>query len=88
MRKAGTTVIVMAHRPSAIAAVNKLLMLKDGRQMAFGPKDEVLKSVTQPVPSVQKAKQTQAAKQRQNKANIRQTTSGGPAMLLRKPDAS
>ena len=88
MRKAGTTVIVMAHRPSAIAAVNKLLMLKDGRQMAFGPKDEVLKSVTQPVPSVQKAKQTQAAKQRQNKANIPQTTSGGPAMLLRKPDAS
>lgn len=47
LRKQGSTVIIMAHRPSAIAAVDKLLMLKDGRQVAFGPKDEVLKSVTE-----------------------------------------
>jgi ABC-type multidrug transport system ATPase subunit len=36
----------MAHRPSAISEVDQLLMLKDGRQMAFGPKEEVLKSMT------------------------------------------
>lgn len=46
LRKAGSTVIIMAHRPSAITAVDTLLMLKDGRQVAFGPKDEVLQSVT------------------------------------------
>ncbi|MEE4348476.1 MAG: ATP-binding cassette domain-containing protein [Paracoccaceae bacterium] len=45
MRKAGTTVVVMAHRPSAIAAVNKVLVLNDGKQMQFGPRDEVLGKV-------------------------------------------
>ena len=46
LRKSGSTVIVMAHRPSAIAAVNKLLMLRGGKQVEFGPKDEVLQKVT------------------------------------------
>jgi len=39
------TVIVMAHRPSAIAAVDMILSLRDGQQEAFGPKDEVLKAL-------------------------------------------
>ena len=42
-----TTVVVMAHRPSAIMAVDKLLMLRDGLVEAFGPKEEVLAQVTQ-----------------------------------------
>ena len=53
LRKAGSTVIVMAHRPSAISEVDQLLMLKDGRQIAFGPKQDVLKSVTRSAPSQQ-----------------------------------
>lgn len=44
-RKRGKTVVVMAHRPSAIAAVDMLLMLRDGKQEAFGPKDEVIKKL-------------------------------------------
>jgi len=44
-RKRGATVVVMAHRPSAIVAVDKLLMLREGRQVAFGPKEEVLAEV-------------------------------------------
>lgn len=50
LRQAGSCVVVMAHRPSAIAAVNKVLMLNGGRQMAFGPKQEVLEKVTRPAP--------------------------------------
>ncbi|MEL6425171.1 MAG: type I secretion system permease/ATPase [Pseudomonadota bacterium] len=46
MREAGRTVIVMAHRPSAIAAVNKVLVLQEGRMVQFGDKAEVLKAVT------------------------------------------
>jgi ATP-binding cassette subfamily C exporter for protease/lipase len=46
IRQAGSTVIVMAHRPSAIAAVNKLLMLRDGAQVDFGDKEEVLQRIT------------------------------------------
>ena len=46
-RKRGATVIVVAHRPSALAAIDTLLMLKDGQQVAFGPKEEVLAKVLQ-----------------------------------------
>ncbi|RSK38898.1 type I secretion system permease/ATPase, partial [Rhodovulum iodosum] len=48
LRARGSTVIVMAHRPSAIAAVNKVLMLQQGTVVKFGPKDEVLSAVLQP----------------------------------------
>jgi ATP-binding cassette, subfamily C, type I secretion system permease/ATPase len=40
-------VIVIAHRPSAIAAVDTILFLNQGRMQAFGPKDEVLSKVLQ-----------------------------------------
>ncbi|MCJ8325165.1 MAG: type I secretion system permease/ATPase [Hyphomicrobiales bacterium] len=48
IRERGNIAIVLTHRPSAIASVDMLLMIKDGRQSAFGPKDKVLKQVTQP----------------------------------------
>ena len=44
-RRRGATVVVVAHRPSALAAIDMLLMMKDGQQVAFGPKDEVLAKV-------------------------------------------
>lgn len=42
VRSRGETVVVIAHRPSAVAALDKLLVLNKGRQADFGPKDEVL----------------------------------------------
>ena len=47
VRARGGIVIVIAHRPSAIAGVDLLLVLKQGRAQAFGPKDEVLSKVLQ-----------------------------------------
>ena len=47
-RKQGATVVVMAHRPSAIASVNKVLVLKGGQQVEFGGKDEVLRRLAKP----------------------------------------
>ncbi len=44
-RRRGATVILVAHRPSALAAIDMLLMMKDGQQVAFGTKDEVLSKV-------------------------------------------
>jgi ATP-binding cassette subfamily C protein len=44
-KAAGKSVLVMAHRPAAIRECDTLLMLEDGAVRAFGPKDEVLKSV-------------------------------------------
>ena len=46
LKSQNATVVVMAHRPSAISAVDKLLMLRDGKIEAFGPKEEVLAQVT------------------------------------------
>lgn len=47
-KQRGAIVIIVAHRPSAIAAADKILFLQNGRQTAFGPKDDVLRSITQP----------------------------------------
>ncbi|HYC16538.1 MAG TPA: type I secretion system permease/ATPase [Pseudolabrys sp.] len=40
-------VVVVAHRPSAIAGVDRLLVMNQGRAQAIGPKDEVLSKVLQ-----------------------------------------
>lgn len=49
MRSRGSIVLVMAHRPSVIAATDLALVLSDGVQRMFGPKDEVLSKVLRPV---------------------------------------
>ncbi|MEL6680613.1 MAG: hypothetical protein AAFQ51_18065, partial [Pseudomonadota bacterium] len=43
MKAEGKTVIIMAHRPAAIASCDLLLLLDGGQVKAFGPRDEVLK---------------------------------------------
>src|ERR1700761_7992182 len=48
-RERGAIVIVVAHRPVGIEAVDQLLVLKDGRMQAFGPKETVLGQVIQRV---------------------------------------
>ena len=49
MREQGSIVILIAHRPRALAAVNKVMLLKEGRVAAFGPKEEVLRNSIEPV---------------------------------------
>ncbi|TIM65367.1 MAG: ATP-binding cassette domain-containing protein, partial [Mesorhizobium sp.] len=45
----GGIVIVVAHRPSALAALDHLLVLNGGRQQAFGLKSEIARQALQPV---------------------------------------
>jgi ATP-binding cassette subfamily C protein len=45
VRARGGIVIVVAHRPSALAAVDHVLVLASGRPQAFGPKDQILGKV-------------------------------------------
>jgi len=47
MKADGKSVIIMAHRPAAIAECELLLVIEDGMRKAFGPRDEVLKSQVQ-----------------------------------------
>ncbi len=48
VRQRGGIVIVVAHRPSALANLDQVLVMAGGTMQAFGPKDEVLASVTRP----------------------------------------
>jgi ATP-binding cassette, subfamily C, type I secretion system permease/ATPase len=53
-RERGAIVVVVAHRPIGIEAVDQLLVLRDGRMQTFGPKETVLSQVLQarvPAPS-------------------------------------
>lgn len=42
VRRRGGIVVVIAHRPSVLSAVNKVCVLASGRVATFGPRDEVL----------------------------------------------
>ena len=45
LKARGAIVIIVAHRPSALAVCDKVLYLASGLQLAFGPRDEVLQKV-------------------------------------------
>jgi ATP-binding cassette subfamily C exporter for protease/lipase len=46
-RQRGCTVVVMTHRAGVLALADKVLLLRDGQQQAFGPRDEVLGAIRQ-----------------------------------------
>jgi ABC-type protease/lipase transport system fused ATPase/permease subunit len=46
LKKRGTTLVVITHRPSILRHVDKALVLRTGTVEAFGPPSEVLPTVT------------------------------------------
>jgi ABC-type protease/lipase transport system fused ATPase/permease subunit len=46
IRARGGIAVVIAHRPSAVAAVDHILVLNEGRVQAFGARDQILQQVT------------------------------------------
>jgi ATP-binding cassette subfamily C exporter for protease/lipase len=45
LKQAGSTVVLVTHRPGAIGLADKLLVLQDGRVRLFGPRDDVLRAL-------------------------------------------
>ncbi len=43
LKTRGQIVVIMAHRPAAIAECDLILMIRQGQAAAFGPRDEVLR---------------------------------------------
>jgi ATP-binding cassette, subfamily C, type I secretion system permease/ATPase len=50
VRERGGIAVVMAHRPAVLSAVDKVLVLTNGRQQAFGPREDILRSILRPGP--------------------------------------
>jgi len=56
-RNAGSIVVLIAHRPNALVAVDHMLVLADGKAKAFGPRDEILRAAVRPVQTPAAAEQ-------------------------------
>lgn len=53
LKARGRTVIVVAHRTGVLGAVDKLMMLRDGRIELYGPRDEVVAHINGPRPQIE-----------------------------------
>ena len=49
VRSRGGIVVLVAHRPNVLAAVDHVLILNEGMAKAFGPRDQVLRSAVRSV---------------------------------------
>lgn len=56
MKSAGSTLFVITHRPNILSVVDKLMVIRDGALIMFGPRDQVLAEL-------QKAQQQAATNQ-------------------------
>ena len=45
LKKRGSTLLIVGHRPSTIAQADKILLLAEGEVAAFGPRNEVLETM-------------------------------------------
>ncbi|MCC8941319.1 type I secretion system permease/ATPase [Bradyrhizobium sp. Arg68] len=50
LKKRGTTVVIISHRPATISVVDKILVLREGTAEMFGPRLEIMSRLTRPVP--------------------------------------
>jgi len=51
LKARGTTLVVMTHRTSVLAAMDKILVLREGQAAALGPRDEVLAALQGKAPA-------------------------------------
>ena len=52
LKKDGVTVLIVAHRPSLLRTVDKLLVLREGAVEKFGPRGVLMAQLTRPVKEV------------------------------------
>jgi ABC-type protease/lipase transport system fused ATPase/permease subunit len=48
MKAKGATIVIVSHKPGIFRMADKVLMLRDGRQEMFGPRDQVMSRVLKP----------------------------------------
>jgi ABC-type protease/lipase transport system fused ATPase/permease subunit len=60
LKAGGSTVVIIAHRPSIVEGVDKMMVIQNGKLTHFGPTAEVMPQVTRQLvsPSVRPATET------------------------------
>jgi ABC-type protease/lipase transport system fused ATPase/permease subunit len=48
LKRRSVTVVIIAHRSSTLGVVDKILVMKDGAAMIYGPRNEVIPKLTRP----------------------------------------
>jgi ATP-binding cassette subfamily C exporter for protease/lipase len=59
LKARGATVVVITHRNSVLSVADRILLLRDGAQQAFGPRDEVLAALQKAQAEMQAKMQAQ-----------------------------
>jgi len=54
MKAESKGVLIMTHRPTAISACDKLLVLENGKVAGYGPRDEIIRSMMKNAGDVQR----------------------------------
>ena len=80
-KRAGAITVVMTHRTKVLAQADKILVLRDGAQLAFGPRDEILANLQKA--AQQAAAQHAAAQQAAQHAAAQQAAQQASAGVLR-----
>lgn len=70
LQKLGKSVILISHRPNIIKVTNRLLVLRDGINQAFGPTDQVLQHLAKKQSEVQAAHSAGVTKPNQQSAGV------------------
>ena len=78
-KRTGTTFVVITHRTTVLGVADKMLLLRDGTQQAFGPRDEVLAALNK---AGQQAAQAAQAARSAGSAQPAQGTQAAPAGLI------
>ncbi len=58
VRKRGGIVVLIAHRPAALTQVSHVLLIRNGRAEAFGPRDDVLARIAKPARPIRAANES------------------------------
>ena len=62
LKAAGSTVVIVSHKPNVFRTADKMLVLRNGRVDMFGPRDQVMARVVQPAPAPSPLPQAEAAR--------------------------
>ena len=88
MKSRGTTFVLMTHRTSVLAVSDKLLILSEGTQQAFGPRDDVLAALNKAQQQAQAKAQPQAPSQPARPGSPALPVAAQPSPALPQPTGS